>query len=117
MSGQVKMIELLVSFGCERFKGKSFWSISAAHEKGAPSWETIHNTKNPGKLMEMKQTQISFLSKFALMEQCIGTYDFSFGGVCNFYTRLKFVSKGRLSFVTESIKSFIWAVSEHLIKL
>ena len=56
--------------------------------------------------MEMKQIQISFLSKFALMEQCIGTHDFSFGGVCNFYTRLmlNFVSKRRLSFVAESIK-------------
>lgn len=42
---------------------------------------------------------------------------FPFGGICNFYTGLKFVSKGHLSFVEESIKSFIWAVVEDLIKV
>ena len=117
MSGKVKMIELLVSLAEERFKGKHGVRIGSLRERSS-SWEIIHNVKNPRKLMEIKQKQISFLSKFALMgimnwQAAI----FPFGGICNFYTGLKFVSKTDLSFVEKSIKSFIWAVVEDLIKV
>ena len=61
------MIELLVSLAEERFKGKRLVRIGNSGERSSMLGNNSQ-AKNPRKLMEIKQKQISFLSKFALME-------------------------------------------------